>query len=618
MGTLAVKTLTGTAERERYFHRLLTDIAALEQMLEEDRIDRDQIHIGAEQEFCLVNKRWEPSDQAVQILKDIQDPHFTSELTRYNLEANLDPLPLKGACFSTMHNQLNTLLDFAEGIAEKHGNHIILTGILPTIGTRHLSLDYMTPVERYKILNDAVKGVRQADLEVYIKGVDEVNLRSGTIMYEGCNTSFQAHLQIPAEGFSDTYNWAQAISGPILSICTNSPMLMGRELWEETRIALFTQSVDTRKSSFLLNEREPRVGFGTAWASGSAADFFKKSIVRFRSLISTDFEETTSLQQLQEGKIPKLTALNLHNGTVYPWNRLCYGLSNGKPHLRIENRYLPSGPTTADEIANMMLWVGVMRGRPKEWENIHQKMDFRDAKKNFFNAARYGMAAQFHWDGKIVPARDLLLEYFLPMAYQGLANLQVDRADAERYLKVIENRIRGHNGSEWMVQTYRELRRNLNAPEALRKLTACLFDRSFKGYPVDAWQQTCRGESPSRLKHPRVGDLMSTRIVTAQEEDSAALVVEIMRWNNFHHLPILNTKNELAGLLSWTDVEEIADGPDIYHTAIRDLMRTDLITIGREAKAKEARDLMQTHNINCLPVVEGQALVGILTTNDFG
>lgn len=618
MGTLAVKTLTGTAERERYFHRLLTDIAALEQMLEEDCIDRDQMHIGAEQEFCLVNKRWEPSDQAVQILKDIKDPHFTSELTRYNLEANLDPLPLKGACFSTMHNQLNTLLDYAEGIAQKHGNHIILTGILPTIGTRHLSLDYMTPVERYKILNDAVKGVRQADLEVYIKGVDEVNLRSGTIMYEGCNTSFQAHLQIPAEGFSDTYNWAQAISGPILSICTNSPMLMGRELWEETRIALFTQSVDTRKSSFLLNEREPRVGFGTAWASGSAADFFKKSIVRFRSLISTDFEETTSLQQLQEGKIPKLTALNLHNGTVYPWNRLCYGLSNGKPHLRIENRYLPSGPTTADEIANMMLWVGVMRGRPKEWENIHQKMDFRDAKKNFFNAARYGMAAQFHWDGKIVPARDLLLEYFLPMAYQGLANLQVDRADAERYLKVIENRIRTHNGSEWMVQTYRELRGNLNAPEALRKLTACLFDRSFRGYPVDAWQQTCRGESPSRLKHPRVGDLMSTRIVTAQEEDSAALVVEIMRWNNFHHLPILNTNNELAGLLSWTDVEEIADRPDIYHTGIRDLMRTDLITIGREAKAKEALDLMQTHKINCLPVVEGQALVGILTTNDFG
>ncbi|MDG1571525.1 CBS domain-containing protein [Robiginitalea sp. M366] len=616
MGTLAVKPLQGAAERERYFHRLLTDIAALEQMLQQDCFDRECMRIGAEQEFCLVTRNWEPSDQAVNILKDIQDPHFTSELTRYNLEANLDPLPLSGKCFSRMHEQLNSLMDHAQQVAEQHDNHIILTGILPTIGTHHLSTDYMTPVERYKILNEAVKGVRGADLDIHIKGVDEVNLNHDSIMYEGCNTSFQAHLQIDPDRFADTYNWAQAISGPILSICTNSPMLMGRELWEETRIALFTQSVDTRKSTFLLNEREPRVGFGTAWASGTPADFFKKSIVRFRSLISTDFEEANSLEVLREGGVPRLAALNLHNGTVYPWNRLCYGRGGEKPHLRIENRYLPSGPTTADEIANLVLWVGVMSGKPRAWEDIHTKMDFRDAKKNFFNAARYGMAAQFHWDGKIIPARELLRDFFLPMAYQGLTRLQVDRADIERYLKIIENRIGSHNGSEWMVQTYRELRHTLNAPEALRKLTACLFDRSFKGYPVDAWKKTCHTESPTRFKHPRVGDLMSTRIVTAQEEDSAALVVEIMKWNGFHHLPILNGRNELSGLLSWTDVAEISDKPEIYHTGIRALMRTELITIGREASAKKARKLMNQHQINCLPVVEGHALVGILTSND--
>lgn len=617
MGTHVVKPLDTFEERSVYFRRLLTDLEALEQMTLDGSFLRDPIHIGAEQEFCLVDKNWQPSNRAVAILEDIAEPHFTTELTRYNLEINLDPLPLEGTCFSQMHRQLNDLLDLGQEVAEKHENYIILTGILPTISTHYLKEDYMTPKERYKILSDAIKRVRKADLELHVKGVDEVHLRHDSIMYEGCNTSFQAHLQIDPDDFADTYNWAQAISGPILSICANSPMLMGRELWEETRIALFTQSVDTRRSTFLLNERQPRVGFGTSWAEGSPADFFKKSILRFRSLISTTFEGEDSLQQLEKGVTPELSALNLHNGTVYPWNRLCYGRTQGKPHLRIENRYMPSGPTTSDEIANLMFWVGVMKGRPREWEQIHLKMDFRDAKKNFFNAARYGMAAQFHWDGKIIPTRDLLLEFFLPMAYKGLARVNVDRADVERYLGIIERRIRSQNGAEWMVQAYRELRREFNPPEALRRLTASLFDRSYKGYPVDAWKKIHVNEVAHGAKaKKRVGDLMTTKIITAQEEDSAALVVQMMQWNHIHHLPILNDHNELSGLLSWTDVAELQETEAIYKSRIRDLMKQDLITVGPEARVAEARKLMETHKINSLPVVVGNALVGILTSND--
>ena len=616
MGTHTVKPLDTVEERSIYFHRLLTDIDALEEMLQKGMFLKEPIHIGAEQEFCLVNKNWEPSDKAMEILADIKDPHFTSELTLYNLEINLDPRPLKGTCFSEMHRQLNNLLDYGQEIAEKHGNYVILTGILPTISTYYLSEDYMTPKERYKILSDAIQKVRKSDLEVHIKGVDEINLHHDSIMYEGCNTSFQAHLQIDPDQFADTYNWAQAISGPILSVCSNSPMLMGQELWEETRIALFTQSVDTRRSTFLLNEREPRVGFGTSWASGSAADFYRKSIVRFRSLISTEFEPENSLQQLESGKVPKLGALNLHNGTVYPWNRLCYGRTHGKPHLRIENRYMPSGPTSADEIANLMFWVGVMLGRPREWENIQDKMDFRDAKKNFFNAARYGMAAQFHWDGRIMPTKQLLLEFFLPMAYKGLNRAQVSREDAEHYLGIIEKRIQSHNGSEWRVQTYRELRKEFNAAEALRRLTASLFERSYKGYPVDAWKNIHANELQHSKKKKKVGDLMVTKIITAQEEDSAALVLQMMKWNNIHHLPILNDANELSGLLTWSDVEHHEEDEAIYKISIRELMRKDLVTIGPKASLKEAKETMKKHKVKGLPVVVGKALVGIVTTKD--
>lgn len=618
MGTQSVKALDSPEEREVYFQRLLTDIEALERMSEQGMFERSPIRIGAEQEFCLVDDHWEPSQKAVEILKAIDDPHFTSELTLYNLEANMDPKELTGRCFSEMHKELNAYLDHAQEVAESFGNHIILTGILPTISTKNLREDeYMTPLKRYKILNDSIRKVRDTALELHIMGVDEVNLHHESIMYEGCNTSFQAHLQIDPDDFADTYNWSQAIAGPLLSICANSPMLMGRELWEETRIALFTQSVDTRRSTFLLNEREPRVGFGFRWASGTPADFYKENIVRFRSLISTDFDPKNSLEQLADGEVPKLRALNLHNGTVYPWNRLCYGTSQGKPHLRIENRYMPSGPTTADEMANLAFWVGVMMGRSAEWENIHEKMDFRDAKKNFYNAARYGMAAQFHWDGKILPTRDLLLEFFLPVAYRGLARMGVDRTDAEYYLKIIENRINSHNGSEWMVQTYRSLRKELNPPEALRKLTACLFDRSFKGYPVDAWKPYCTSDFRSADERLKVGDLMSTRIITAQEGDSAALVVKMMEWNGFHHLPVLNERNQLSGLLSWSDVAPLVGNTDLYRKRISELMKEELLTISRHALAAKALEIMEKAHIHCLPVMDGEHLVGIITNNDF-
>ncbi len=617
MGSLSVKALDSRQERELYFQRLLTDIEALERMTEEGLFEKEPIRIGAEQEFCLVDEHWEPSRKAVEILEAIDEPHFTSELTLYNLEVNLDPKVLSGTCFSEMHKELNGYLDHAQEVADTFGDKIILTGILPTIRTKNVSEAYMTPLKRYKTLSDTIRQIRDTDLELKIKGVDEINLHHDTIMYEGCNTSFQAHLQIDPDDFADTYNWSQAIAGPLLSICANSPMLMGRELWDETRIALFTQSVDTRKSTFLLNKREPRVGFGFKWASGTPADFFKETIVRFRSLISTEFGPKDSLEQLDEGTIPKLEALNLHNGTVYPWNRLCYGAAKGKPHLRIENRYMPSGPTTSDEMANLAFWAGVMMGRPAEWKNIHEKMDFRDAKKNFFNAARYGMAAQFHWDGKIIPTRNLLLEFFLPMAYRGLALMGVDRKDAEHYLKIIENRINAHNGSEWMIQTYRSLLENLNPPEALRKLTACLFHRSFKGYPVDAWKHYCASDYRAENERIKVGDLMSSRIITAQDGDSAALVVKIMEWNGFHHLPVLNDSNDLCGLLSWSDVEPHVRNTDLYTKQISDLMQTELVTISRDALAEDARELMYKHKIHCLPVVEGTHLIGILTNHDF-
>lgn len=615
MGELKVEKLTGSVKKEEYISQLMNDLDVLEQMVDQDMFNDDYIHIGAEQEFCLVNEQWEPSNKALEVLKALNNPYFTTEIALYNLEANLDPQVLTGDCFSKMHNQLNQLLSKARTEAAKQNLKIILTGILPTINSRHLDTKYMTPMKRYEVLDQAICDLRGDDLELHIKGVDEINLHHDSILFEGCNTSFQTHLQIDANDFTNTYNWAQAIAGPVLSICANSPFLMGRELWQETRIALFTQSVDSRASTFLLNERDARVSFGNDWVGGSIVDFYKNNVVHFRSLLTTDFK-TDSLTELEKGNIPKLKALQLHNGTVYTWNRLCYGITNGKPHVRIENRYMPSGPTTTDEIANFMFWVGIMKGRPKQFDNIHEIMDFRDTKGNFYNAARYGTAAQFYWDGKLIPCKELLLDYFLPMAYRGLYSMTVVPKDVEKYLSVIEKRIKGNNGSRWMVQSFRKLKKEHKTSDALRILTASMYDHEQKEYTVDAWQLARSNTYIRKADEKTVRDCMSTKIVTAQQNDSAVLVLKMMQWKNIHHVPIMDAHFNLVGLLTWTDVVSYLNSPIKLRKSVHSIMKTDIVTTNAETTLVAAKHIMQKHKINCLPVVKSKKLVGIITTND--
>ena len=615
MGEKIVKKIKNSDDKKIYIDQLLKDIETLELMLNKGLFSAKPIHVGAEQEFCLVDESWDPSDLGCEILKEIDDDHFTSELNKYNLELNLDPIKLGGSCFSELHKQLNTLMVVAKDAAAKHKAKVILTGILPTISHKYLQYDYMTPVDRYKILNEAIQAIRKDDIELHIKGVDEVNLHHDTILYEGCNTSFQAHLQIDPEHFADTYNWAQAIAGPVLSVCANSPLLMGKELWEETRIALFTQSVDTRRSTFILNEKESRVNFGQDWVKGTIADFYKDAVINFRSLVTTDFD-IDSLTKFNKGEIPKLKALTLHNGTTYRWNRLCYGITDGKPHVRIENRFMPSGPTTEDEIANMMFWVGLMCGRPKSLDNIHTKMDFKDAKSNFFSAARYGMSTQFYWQGELVCSKDLLLDHLLPMAFRGLYSMDIEPRDAEHYLSIIERRIRSQTGSRWMVKSYRKLLQDHKTSEALKILVATMYERQEKRYAVDAWQLARGDEYEIPEPEITVGDRMNTRTITAQDIDSPALVLKMMLWKNIHHAPILDNDLNLAGLLSWVDVEHFQNHPEEDPQSLREIMKTDLITVTEDVPLKEAKKMMEDNNIRCLPVVKDKKLVGIITSND--
>lgn len=615
MGESKIRNDSNAESRLNFIAQLLDDIKALEIMLAEDKIERGITRIGAEQEFCLITDHWRPAKNADILLKEINDPHFTTELGLFNLEINLDPIELKGNAFTQMEAQLNALLQKASDTAAKYDTHVLLTGILPTISKNELLLEYMTPNPRYYALNDIIKKQRGQNIRLFLTGVDELSIEHDSVLFEACNTSFQCHLQIDPVDFISSYNWAQAIAGPVLGVCVNSPLLLGRELWAETRIALFQQSIDTRTSSYALKEQQARVSFGSSWAMGTVADLYKNEISRYKVLLERDIEQN-ALEEIQKGNVPKLQALSLHNGTIYKWNRACYGVGGGKPHLRIENRYIPSGPSTIDEMANFALWAGIMLGRPEEFDDLPSIMDFRDAKGNFIKAARTGKESVMKWKGELISVRDLMLGKLLPIAYEGLKKAEVDQEDTERLLGIIEQRTVKGTGAQWNVRNFRRLSDHMKRDEALLALTKSMYLNQRENTPVHDWKEvdidTDVHEQSTQISH-----IMSTQLFTVRDNDLARLATQVMMWKNIHHLPVEDEQGQLCGLLTWSHLQHFdPTGETQDHRNVSEIMVKDLITAAPDLHIEQAKSLMEKHAIGCLPVVQEGQLIGIVTQKD--
>jgi len=614
MGEFINKTNQDVEERMAFVKHLIDDVKALELLLERGLFEDDVVRIGAEQELCLIDKEYRPLGINLKLLESIDDEHFTTELASYNIEINLDPYELKGDCFSEVEDQLRTFLQLAAKKAEAFDAKLVLTGILPTIGKKEVGLDYLTPIPRYFALNEMLKTYKGGDFNLKIRGVDELFLKHDSVMFEACNTSFQLHLQIPYYDFIQSYNWAQAIAGPVLSVCCNSPMLMGRELWKETRIALFQQSLDTRKIASALRNQTPRVGFGDNWEKGDVAQLFKQDISKHRILLTKSIEEN-SLAKLNHGEIPKLPALCLHNGTVYRWNRACYGVGSGKPHLRIENRYIPSGPSVLDEMANFAFWVGLMKGRPKQFDDMPSQMDFKSAKTNFIKAARNGKESIFSWCGESYSAKKLVLYKLLPIAYKGLHKCGIDDKDTERLLGVIEDRTKERTGEQWQVANIRALKKRYKTDKSLVLLTKKMVENQTKNLPVHAWEDMDLGSINRKPK--LVKELMTTHLIKLNEDDYLSMAKAIMEWNKIHHIPVESDKGELAGLLTWNYLESLQHKVDFESTTVMKVMIDEVITVSPEEELSAALICMQTHEIGCLPVIRNNTLVGILSKSDF-
>ena len=612
------------AESLRSFTRkLLADLRALELMLERGKIESGVRRIGAEQELFLIDRHFRPAPLAIEMIEKVRDPHFTTEVARFNLEFNSDPLEFGGSCLRRMETQLVELLGKARRAAHQLGAEVVMIGILPTVDISDLSLANMTPVPRYFALNEAMRRLRGKDWEFYIKGADELLIRHDSVMVEACNTSFQAHYQVGPEEFAPLYNLTQAVAAPVLAAACNSPLLFGRRLWRETRIALFQQSVDHRAAGLHLREQTPRVSFGRRWVDDSVLEIFQEDIARFKVLLSADIDEE-SLDMLARDEVPALQALRLHNGTIYRWTRPCYGILNGKPHLRIENRILPSGPTILDEMANAAFWFGLLSGLSRAYPDIRKVMEFETAHENFIAAARLGLQAQFGWPGHgQVPADELILEELLPVAREGLAQRGIDAEDSARYLDVLEERVRsGRTGAQWQLDSFVDLKGRGNRTERLAAITAAAIENQQNELPGHLWPMATLEQAGGWERHyARIEQFMTSDLFTVGPDQGLEMVANLMKWKRIRHVPVEDGEHQLLGIVSSsTLVAVIADRVADLGTrpiAVAEVMATDVVTVAPETSTLDAIALMRRYKVGSLPVVKDGRLVGIVTESDF-
>ena len=622
MGDARIEAPDEPLKMRLFVQRLIDDVRALERMLAEDVFERGITRIGAEQEMFLIDPvTHRPAMKVMEMLARLQDPHYTTELGAFNLECNLDPRELGAGSLRALEEQLQELIGKAREAGKEVGAEIFLAGILPTLEKADLAVTNMAPVPRYAILADAMRRLRGEDFQLFIKGRDELTLRHENVMLEAANTSFQFHLQVHPSQFARLYNIAQVATAPVLALGTFSPLFLGRRLWSETRIAVFTQSVDTRRGNIHHRMQRPRVHFGESWVDESVLEIFRQDISAFRVLLTSELGEDP-LAALDAGRIPDLKALRLHNGTVYRWNRACYGIIDGVPHLRIENRVLPSGPTPLDEISNAAFWLGLVLALEKEYEDVRQHIRFDEAYDNFLAAARTGLKAQMTWlDGRDWAVGDLVLEELAPRARDGLENAGLTGEEIDRYMGTIEARVRAQqNGSSWMVESLASLGKIGSAAERHGAIVKCALEQQKLEKPVHTWPLATlqREEGGWQRHYAQVGNLMSTELVTVSPDEVLELVACLMDWQQVHHIPVEDADHRLVGMISHRRLlRYLAQHPSRQPVAVREVMTGDVAFVSPQTSSLDAIRIMKERKITALPVVEEGILVGIVTEHDF-
>jgi hypothetical protein len=476
-------------DRQRYRQKVRTCLDVFARMLSESRFDSDRRSFGLEIELNLTDEPGDPAMVNARALEAIADADFQTEIGQFNVEINVPPRQLEGQVFTELEEAVRGSLNRAEERARTVGAHMMIIGILPTVGEQHLTAEAFSDSPRYALLNEQIFAARGEDLEIAITGVERLSTFADTIAPEAACTSVQLHQQVEPEGFASHWNAAQAIAGVQVAVAANSPFFFGKELWRETRIALFEQATDTRPEELKAQGVRPRVWFGERWIT-SIFDLFEENVRFFPALLPVCDDEDP-VEAMERGDTPQLSELRLHNGTIYRWNRPIYDTDRGRPHLRVENRLLPAGPTVVDICANAAFYYGLVRTLVAEERPLWSQMSFSAAEENFHAGARDGLAASVYWPGVgEVPVAELVLRRLLPAAHAGLEDAGVGAADRERLLGIIERRcVTMQNGAAWQAATFHKLYEDekLDRPDALRRMTVLYRDHMHGNAPVHEW-----------------------------------------------------------------------------------------------------------------------------------
>ncbi len=492
MGLAIDREQFAPADYQRFEERLDESLLALGRLLERPGFGTGPTTVGAELELFLIDGRARALPLNQTIRAEAADPRVVLEVDRFNLELNLTPAPLAGRPFSAFDAELEGALAVVRRAAARHGGRVAMTGILPTLRPEDLRLAALSDAPRFRALDSGIRRLRHEPFLIRIDGADPLRLTADDIALEGACTSFQVHLRVDPDRFSPTYNAAQLATGPVLAVAGNSPTFLGHRLWEETRVALFKQSIDDRDTAGRASRRLCRTAFGTGWVRDGAYELLEESVRLHEPVLPALSDQRPLEQLLQGGQLPALEELRLHQSTVWTWNRAIYDPGYGG-HLRIEMRALPAGPTVADMLANAAFLLGLTLALAPDAGGWTQRLPFQQAHHNFYRAAQLGLGAELAWPlgpgGRVrtVSAAELV-GLLLPTARRGLEQAGVARDEADRLLAVIEARANGgQTGAVWQRRTLAALQPRLGRDRALAAMLERYLEHQAAGRPVHSW-----------------------------------------------------------------------------------------------------------------------------------
>jgi len=489
MGRNIIDREYSAKDYERFNQCIHDQVDILKEVIQKPKFGTDSLKMGAEIEVYLMDKKGEVSPVNQQLLDMLKDDQFQTELNQFNLELNLSPIELAGQPFSELTREMLTKFHTLWNTADKIDTRPLAIGILPTLKEENLSNDNMTDQDRYRILARELLKQRGEPFHIKIDGQESVDFKTSEVCVEGANTSFQVHLMTEKEKFANTFNAAQLTLPMALGISANSPMIMGKCLWDETRVVLFKQSIDNRMADSSGWRQPSRVTFGHGWVRKSGWELFSETVNLYQPIFPEIFEDKKNTDGL-----PELAELNLHMGTTWPWNRAVYS-NQGNGHIRIEFRALPAGPTALDMAANAAFSIGMAVGLEDKIDEFMARIPFRFAEYNFYRAAKKGLDATILWPQKYqnkpveVPIKNVI-DDMLQIANDGLCQVGIDVAERDKFLNIIQRRLsRNINGATWMKQTVAHYRKSNNNDKACALMLDEYFENQMGGQPVSEWDR---------------------------------------------------------------------------------------------------------------------------------